>query len=178
VAVSEPVIARFEFAAGGLRGSELTLYRSCLVHRGSGHMETMPLSGIASMRVAFERDGRQLGWGTGLVLAALICVAISGPIGSAATQAAADLASPGGQGIARALIGFFRVVEAIAHFLPVVALGGALGGAFLIVRGWQGGTTLTVNVAGYERSYPARGRDALLLDFADAVSARLIAPDR
>jgi hypothetical protein len=80
--------------------------------------------------------------------------------------------------VARALISFFHVVEAIATFLPVLALGGALGGAYLIVRGWQGNTTLTLSFGAFERSYAARGRDPLLLDFADRLSARLMSPER
>lgn len=179
MAVNGPApIARFEFGSGALRGSELVLYRSCLVHRGTGELETLPLSGIASLRIAFERDSRRLNWGIALVVAALLLLAVSGPLAAGAAHAVADLTAAGGQGVARALIGFFRVVEAIAAFLPVAALAGALGGAFLIVRGWQGSTSLTFNVGGFERVYAARGRDALLLDFADAVSARLMAPDR
>ena len=46
---------------------------------------------------------------------------------------------------------------------------GALG-AF----GWIGRTTLLVSLPGAERLYPVRGRDTLLLDFAEALSERLM----
>jgi hypothetical protein len=171
-------LARFEFGTGPLRGSELVLYRTSLVHRGKVELETLQLAAIAALRVAFARDTRGLGWGIGLIVAALLFLVISGPVASSAAHAVADLTSAGGQGVARALISFFRVIEAIGSFLPVVALLCAVGGAALIVRGWQGSTTLTLNFAGFERSYAARGRDPLLLDFADALSARLMSPER
>lgn len=176
VAVNEAApIARFEFGAGPLRGSELVLYRSSLVHRGGVELETLQIAAIAALRVAFSRDERRLGWGIALVVAALLFLAISAPLASVAGGAAADVNT---QGVGRLLISFFRGVEAIASSLPVASLLCTLGGAFLIVRGWQGHTTLTLNFGAFERSYAARGRDPLLLDFADRVSARLMSPER
>jgi hypothetical protein len=176
VAVNEAApIARFEFGAGPLRGSELVLYRSSLVHRGGLELETLQISAIAALRVAFARDARLLGWGITLVFVALLFLAISAPLASSAGGAVADVST---QGVGRLLIGFLRAVEAIASALPVVSLLCALGGAFLIVRGWQGTTTLTLSFGAFERAYAARGRDPLLLDFADRLSARLMSPER
>jgi len=171
-------IARFEFGAGPLRGSELVLYRTSLVHRGGVELETLQLSAIAALRIGFARDTRRFGWGIALVIGALLVLAIAAPLGAWAAQAVADLGASGGQGVGRMLIGFFRAVEAIAALLPVLALAAALGGAFLIVRGWQGTTTLTLSFGAFERSYAARGRDPLLLDFADRLGARLMSPER
>jgi hypothetical protein len=177
VAVNELApIARFEFGAGPLRGSELVLYRTSLVHRGGVELETLQLASIAALRVAFARDGRRLGWGIALIVVALLFLLVSAPLASLGAQQAADTAAAGGVG--KLLIGFFHAVEAIATVLPVLALGCALGGAFLVVRGWQGTTTLTVSFGAFERSYAARGRDPLLLDFADRLSARLMSPER
>ena len=55
-----PAITRFDFTGGLLRGSHFTLYSTCLVHRGSAHLETLPLACIASLRVAYERDSRKI----------------------------------------------------------------------------------------------------------------------
>ena len=41
--------------------------------------------------------------------------------------------------------------------------------------GWLGSTTLTLTLAGVERVYPIRGRDPRLLDFAEALSERVVA---
>ena len=179
VAVNEAApIARFEFGAGPLRGSELVLYRTSLVHRGGVELETLQIGAIAALRVAFARDMRRLAWGIALVIGALLFLVISNPLASWSAGAVAELTAANNPGIGRALISFFRVVEALASALPVAALLCALGGAFLIVRGWQGMTTLTLSFGAFERSYAARGRDPLLLDFADRLSARLMSPDR
>ena len=176
VALNEAApIARFEFGAGPLRGSELVLYRTSLVHRGGGGLETLQIAAIAALRVAFARDERRLGWGIALVICALLFLAVSAPLASLAGGAVADVNL---QGVGRFLIGFLRGVEALAGLLPVAALACALGGAFLIVRGWQGTTTLTLSFGGFERAYAARGRDPLLLDFADRLGARLMSPER
>lgn len=179
VAVNEAApIARFEFGAGPQRGSELVLYRNSLVHRGGVELETLQIAAIAALRVAFARDTRFFAWGIGLVVGALLLLVISAPLASWSAQAVADLTAAGGQGVGRALVSFFRVVEALANILPVAALACALGGTFFIVRGWQGHTTLTLSFGAFERSYAARGRDPLLLDFADRLSARLMSPER
>jgi len=120
-------IARFEFGAGPLRGGELVLYRTSLVHRGGVELETLQLSAIAALRVGFARDTRRFGWGIALVIGALLVLAIAAPLGAWSAQAVADLGASGGQGVGRVLIGFFRAVEAIAALLPVFALAAALG---------------------------------------------------
>ena len=179
VAVNEAApIARFEFGTGPLRGSELVLYRTSLVHRGGAELETLQIAAIAALRVAFSRETRLFGWGIALVVGALFFLAISGPLASWSAQAVTDLTASGGQGVGRALVSFFRVVEGLANVLPVASLACTLGGAFLIVRGWQGHTTLTLSFGAFERTYAARGRDPLLLDFADRLSARLMSPER
>ncbi|HEX7053587.1 MAG TPA: hypothetical protein VF211_06580 [Burkholderiales bacterium] len=168
-------LTRFEFTSGPQRGSHLALYPRCLVHRSESQLETVPLAAIAALRVAFQRDGRKLGWGVALVLIALLLLAIAGPLGSVASQSATDMASAGTQGVARALYGFFRFVEGLAALLPAAALACALGGAALGIYGWRGTTTLTLTLGGGERVYRVRGRDTLLLDFAEMVSERLAA---
>jgi hypothetical protein len=174
---SPSALTRFDFTSGPLRGSQLMLYPRSLVHRSEAHLETIPLARVAAMRVSFERHPRQLGWGVALVVGALLMLALAAPIGSVAHGAAQEMAASG-QGVARALFGFFRLVEMIAALLPALALACALGGAALGVLGWRGSTTLTLNLAGTERVYSARGRDTLLLDFAELVSERLMASVR
>src|SRR5438046_10149263 len=154
-----PAITRFDFAAGGLRGTHLTLYPNCLVHRGYAHLETLPLASIASVRVAFEREDRKLGWGAALGITAFLLLGIATPLAAFAGGAAAELAAGGTQGVGRALQGFFRVIEAFANTLPLLAMVVVLGGIALGLRGWPGSTTLTLTRAGVARGYPTRGRD-------------------
>lgn len=180
MAVGEPsaALARFDFTSGPQRGSHLALYPRCLVHRSESHLETLPLAGVAALRVAFERDPRKLGWGVALVAAALALLAIAGPLGSFAAQASAEMGSGGGQGVARALFTLFHFIEGVSSVLPAIGLACALGGAALAVFGWRGSTTLTLVLGGSERVYSMRARDALLLDFAEMVSERLMATVR
>jgi len=168
-----PALTRFEFTRGLQRGSHLSLYPRCLVHRSESQLETLPLSAIVSLRVAFLRDSRKLGWGIALVVIALLLLAIAGPLGSFAAQSAGDMASAGAQGVAKALYALFRFLDGVASVMPALALGCALGGAALGIDGWRGATLLTVTLGGAERVYWVRGRDTLLLDFAEMVSERL-----
>lgn len=173
-----PALTRYEFTTGLQRGSHLALYPRCLLHRGESQLETLPLAAIASLRVAFLRDSRKLGWGIALVVAALVLLALAGPLGSLAAESAGEMASGGAQGVARALYGLFRFLEGVASLMPAAALACALGGAALAIYGWRGTTTLTLTLGGAERVYWVRGRDTLLLDFAEMVSERLAALSR
>src|SRR2546423_899704 len=115
-----------------------------------------PLASMASVRVLFERDSRRIGWGVALLLLGLLLLAVSAPLATFAGGAAAEMAAGGGQGVARALQALFRVLEALANFLPVPAALTAAGGVALGVLGWLGNTRLSVIFAGHERDYPAR----------------------
>ena len=172
-----PAITRFDFASGAQRGSHFTLFATCLVHRGDQLLETLPLAGIASLRVSYERDPRQLGWGASLLVIALLVFAVSGPLASFAASAAAEMASAGG-GVAKALQDLFRFLGVLASLLPFVAFACAAGGIALAAFGWLGRTTLTIDLSGSQRLYSVRGRDAALLDFSEAVSERLMSLKR
>ena len=178
--MSDPgtAIARFDFANGLLRGSHLILYQGCLVHRGGYVLETLPLATIASVRVAFERDGRRLGWGIALLLVALVLFAVSAPLAALAGDAASQMVAAGSQPVARALLALFRLLEAAAGMLPALAALSTLGGAVLGALGWRGGTRLVVTFAGCERDYPVRGRDKALLDFAELLAEQLVSLKR
>lgn len=168
-----PALTRFAFAHGVMRGTHLTLYSTCLVHRSDAHLETLPLAAITAVSVAFRRNARKLGWGIALIVAALLLLAISGPLDRFATDAATDMAKSD-QGVGKALHSFFRLLMALASLLPVAALACVIGGAALCALGWMGSTILLVSLPGTERAYPVRGRDTALLDFAEALSERLM----
>ena len=166
-------ITRFDFKSGLARGSNMTLYATCLVHRSDFHLETLPLAALASVRVAFERNLAWMIWGGVMVFVALVLLAVSGPLAALAGSAAGEVAV-NATGVAAALATFFRVVEALANALPWLAgllalCGGTLGGF-----GWVGGTTLGVTFAGGERQYSVHGRSTRLLDFAEAIAERLM----
>jgi hypothetical protein len=171
-------VSRFEFTNGVLRGTQLSLHPTCLVHRSTHHVETLPLAGMTAVRVAFQRDTRKLGWGITLVVIALVMLAVAGPLGRFASGAAGEMASAGAQGVPGALHGFFRLLEALASLLPVAALACVIGGGVLSALGWMGSTTLLVSLPGSERLYAARGRDSMLLDFAEALGDRLMSLKR
>ena len=173
-----PAITRYDFTSGTLRGTHFTLYANCLVHRSDNHLETLPLAGIASLRVAYERDTRKIGWGVALVIVALVLLAVAGPLAAVAGGAAAEMAAAGGHGVAQALYALFRFIWSVANALPFVALATALGGIALAVLGWLGRTKLVLDLSGSERVYPVRGRNPGLLDFSEAVCERLMSLKR
>jgi len=167
-------LTRFDIPNGELRGSHLTLHPNCVVHRGESQLETLPLGTVTSVRVAYQRNVSLLGWGATLFVVALVMLALAGPLAALAGAAAADLAPQANHGVASALYGFFRVVEALANALPLGALVAVLGGGALAGFGWLGNTVLTLTFAGGERSYAVRGRNTRLLDFSEAVAERLM----
>ena len=168
-----PALTRFAFVSGVLRGTHLTLYPTCLVHRSDTHLETLPLAAMTAVGVAFRRDARKLRWGIALIVIALLLLALSGPLDRFAADAATDMAKSD-QGVGKALYGFFRFLIALASALPVAALACVIGGGALCALGWMGTKTLLVRLPGAERTYPVRGRNTLLLDFAEALSERLM----
>lgn len=167
------VVARFEFASGEARGTSLTLHPGCLVHRGASHLETFPLAALASVRVAFERDRSRLAWGAVLIAAACGLLALSAPLAALAGAAAAEI-SGAASGVGQALHTLLDLVKGIARALPAIAAVFALGGGALAVLGWLGTTMLTLSFAGGERAYGVRGRSHALLDFSEALAAKIL----
>lgn len=173
-----PAITRYDFTGGALRGTHFTLYATCLVHRGDTHLETLPLAAIASLRVAYERNARTIGWGVALLVVALILFAVSGPIAGFADGHAAEMAKAEPNAVTRVLQGTFGFLGAVARALPFLGALIALGGIALGVLGWIGSTTLVLDLAGSQREYPVRGRNSGLLDFSEAIGERLMSLKR
>ena len=173
-----PAITRYDFTRGALRGTHFTLYANCLIHRGENHLETLSLAAIASLRVAYERDARRLGWGVALLVVALVLFAVSGPLAEFADARAAEIAKTDANAVTRVLQASFGFFGAVAKALPFVGALIALGGIALGVVGWLGNTTLVLDFAGSERVYPVRGRNPGLLDFSEAICERLMSLKR
>ena len=174
-------LTRFDIGNGEWRGTQLSLHSTYLVHRGDSHLEMVPLATLAAMRVSFERDGRKIRWGVALLVIAVVLFALAGPLESLAGSAAREMAaqqSAGSTGVAGALLALFRIVEGVARMLPLAAAALTLGGAALCFLGWLGTTTLALTLAGGERLFEVRGRDALLLDFSERLSEAVAALKR
>ncbi len=167
----ESPIASFDFASGPLRGTQLSLYGTRLLHHGVGYMESMPLAAIAAVRVAYGRHEQRIGWGVALALLALALFAVSGPLRELAAGAAAEVA--GAQAIAEVLRSALRAAEALASLLSVAAFACFAGGAAMIVFGWIGTTTLVLMLPAAERAFPVRGQNRLLVDFAELLAERV-----
>ena len=172
----DEIVAEYEVPSGAQRGARLTLYANRLVQHGGDAIETVPLSRLASVRVAFERDARKLNWAVALVVAALVLAAVSAPLHSWMAALAAKVGASGGRESLEAIM--LASFSAIAHFArllsPVALLLGALAVALLFLF-WLGHTTLTLAFAATERACSVRGRNQGLFEFADLLSERLSA---
>lgn len=169
-------LAEFEIASGTQRGSCLTLYANRLVRHGGDAMEAVPLAQLAAVRVAFERDARKLNWGIVLLVCALILAAVSGPLqGGIAALAANVKEHAGRESLDAMLLGTFSVLGGLARLLTPLAAAVAAGAAALLVFFWLGRTTLTLSFAAVERDYSVRGRNPLMIQFAELVAAQLAA---
>lgn len=167
----EAPVASFDFPSGPLRGTQLTLYASRLLHHGVGHMESLALGAIAAVRVGYQRDAQRIGWGVTLLLAALLLFALFRPLGTFAASAGAEVAD--GQAVGQLLRAVLRALEALAGLMPVAAVALLGWGGTLIVFGWQGTTMLVLTLPISERVYEVRGRNLLLSDFAELVAERV-----
>ena len=167
-------LAEFEFSSGAQRGSRLTLYANRLLHHGGDSMETVPLAQLASVRVAFERDPRKLNWAIGLLVVALLLVAVSGPMHGGVTALAAGIKEHSGrESLDSLLLASFSVLGGIARSLPMLAAMLAAIAAALAALFWMGLTTLNLSFAATERFYAVRGRNPLLIQFAELVATQL-----
>ncbi len=170
----ETPIAEFEISSGAQRGSRLTLYANRLAHQGGDSMEAVPLAQLAAVGVAFERDPRKLNWAIGLLLAALVLAAISGPLQSWIASVASKVGDPARRESLDAMLsGVFNVLAGLASLLPGIAAALAVAATALLVFFWLGATVLTLAFAATERSYAVRGRNRLLIDFAHVVAEQL-----
>ncbi len=162
-----------EFA---IAGGRLALHADRLVHHGDDVMETVPLAHLASVRVAFERDPRQLNWAIGLIVVAMMLAAASGPLHGAATSLAAGVKEHvGRESLDAVLLSSFSALAGLARLLtPLAVLLGAVATALLALFG-LGRTTLTPAFAATERVWAVRGRNRPLMEFAERVCDQLAA---
>jgi len=167
----ETPIATYPFLTGPLRGTQLSLFASRLLHQGAGQMESIALSAIAAVRVGYERNFRKIAWGVVLVLLAALLFAIAGPLSGAAAEAAAEI--NGANAIARLLRGTLLFLGALASMLPAAGVASLLGGGALAAFGWIGTTTMVLSLPSAENAYPVRGQNRTLVDFAELLAERV-----
>jgi hypothetical protein len=172
--IPENPLAEFEVASGALRGSRLTLFSNRLVHVAGESMETVPLAQLAAVGVAFERDPRKLNWAVALLVVALILGLASAPLqGMLGALAAGIKEHVGRESLDAVLLATLSVLGGFARaFVPFAVLlaGGAIA---LLAFFWLGHTTLRLYFAAVEREIAVRGRNPLMIQFAEVVAAQL-----
>lgn len=167
----ETPIASFQFANGPLRGTQLALYAARLLHQGAGQMESITLSAVAAVRVAFERDFARITWGAVLIAAAALLLLAAGPLSGLAVDAAAEIT--GKNAVAQLLRGTLHALGALASLLPAAGVACLLGGGALAAFGWIGMTTVVLSLPATERAYSVRGQSRMLVDFAELLAERV-----
>lgn len=155
-------------------GGRLALYPGRLVHIGRTRSETFALAHLAAVRIAFDREPRKLGGAIAFAAAALL-LALAGPAVAAwARGLAAASAAPGrSEALDALLASVFSALASIAAAMPAAAAALLATGVALAALWWYGRTTLTLAIGAAERSFSARGRDAALTAFAEAVAERV-----
>ncbi|MEX2198959.1 MAG: hypothetical protein WD886_09120 [Burkholderiales bacterium] len=167
----ETPIASCHFPAGPLRGTQLSLFGTRLLHQGVDQMESITLAAVAAVRVAYERDIRRIVWGAALIVLAIVLFVVSGPLSTVAAEAAAGVS--GNTSVAQLLRGTLLVLGALASLLVAVGVACVIGGGALVAFGWIGTTTLVLSLPAGERSYGMRGKNRLLVDFAELLAERV-----
>lgn len=167
----ETPIASFHFPAGPLRGTQLSLFGTRLLHHGVDQMESITLAAVAAVRVAYERDIRRIVWGAALIVVAIVLFVVSGPLSTVAAEAAAGVS--GNTSVAQLLRVTLHVLGALASLLAAVGMACFIGGGVLVAFGWIGTTTLVLSLPAGERGYGMRGKNRLLVDFAELLAERV-----
>ncbi|HEX5092670.1 MAG TPA: hypothetical protein VFV84_08290 [Burkholderiales bacterium] len=167
----ETPLATYPFLTGPLRGTQLALFASRLLHQGPGQMESIALSAIAAVRVGYQRNFGRIAWGAVLILVAILLVVIAGPLSGAAAEAAAEI--NGANSIARLLRGTLVLLGAVASILPAAGVASLLGGGALAAFGWIGTTTMVLSLPSAENAYPVRGQNRTLVEFAELLAERV-----
>lgn len=166
----EAPLATFEFRRGELAGSHLSLFRACLVHRSAERLETIHLDRVGALCVAFEREAGRIAWGCALLIIAGLLVAAYFPlrllIASTAGEVSAQLQ---GTFLPAAL----RALDFLSSLLPIAGIALATWGLAWLVLGLIGETVVRVVIAPVERVFASRGRDPLLIEFAESVAAQI-----
>jgi len=167
---TEAPLATFEFRRGDLAGSHLSLFGACMIHRGADSFETIHLDRIGALQVAFERNAGRIAWGGALFFVALLLVGAFMPMRMLVASMAGEV-SP--QVAGTFLPVALRAVAFCVSLLPFASLALAAWGATWLVQGWIGETVVRVAVGPGERAFASRGRDPLLNEFAESVSAQI-----
>jgi len=161
------VLPEAEFDLGG--GARLKLYSNRLVHEGgSALVEIIPYAHLASVRVAFERDARQLNWSIGLTLVALVLAAVAGPLRGLLAGI-----NPGDGAYRELLTAVLAGLVAFARLLPKMAALLGLAALALAALFGLGRTTFTLAFAATERAFSKFGRNRRLIEFAEILGAHL-----
>jgi hypothetical protein len=156
-----------------LGDERLALFAWRLAHSGEGVSETIPLVQLASVRIAFEREGGKLGGAIGCGAGALVLFLISSPLNRWLAGLAAKVVTEKRDSLELLLHSVLSALAGIAAALPMLALALLAAGAALAALWWYGRTTLTLSFAATGRSFSARGKHAGLMEFSEALSARL-----
>lgn len=174
--MADAPVEEFVFQRGALRGTQFTLLESRLLHLGTDSSESIALEAVASVRIAFERDARRIGWGVALGALALAVFALAGPLGALAGRGLAEISAqiardgPQASAVAQFLESALRALVFVVGLMPLAAGALFLWGAALAASGWIGRTTLALVLPSAEREYAVPGRDHSLIDFAEALS--------
>jgi hypothetical protein len=167
----ETPIASFHFPAGPLRGTQLSLFGTRLLHHGVDQMESITLAAVAAVRVAYERDIRRIVWGAALIVLAIVLFVVSGPLSTVAAEAAAGVS--GDHSVAQLLRGTLHVLGALASLLTAAGVACVIGGGALVAFGWIGTTTLVLSLPAGDRADGMRGKNRMLVDFAELLAERV-----
>lgn len=164
-------LASFEFSRGELAGSHLSLFASRLVHRSAGHFEAMPLDHIGAVSAGFERDSGRIAFGCALLFLGVLLFVSFWPLRMLVGSALAEVASQaqGGGFLPAAL----RALDLCVALMPFASVAFILWATASIALGWIGETVLRVLIAPSERAYATRGRDPVLLEFAEGLAAQI-----
>jgi hypothetical protein len=101
----------------------------------------------------------------------------SGPLQGLATALAAGIREQAGrESLDAVLLSSASALHAFARLLSPLAVALTALAAALLAFFWLGRTTLTLSFAATERAFPVRGRNPLLVQFAEAVADQLAAP--
>jgi hypothetical protein len=109
----------------------------------------------------------------------MILAAVAGPLQSGFGALAAGVREHSGrESLDAVLLASFAALGGLARLLPALASALAVFAVALLAFFWLGQTTLTLSFAAVERAYAVRGRNRLLVEFADTLAERLAArPD-